>query len=312
MYKTPLSMILLKETLKREDRLLKVVGGVLLKFLLSVIGIIFIGGLPVLLSGIGQRELRLRAYWQSVKEIIYALFNAGELTYIVIGGQKERDLFPYLWEPIIYSLIILFSAFLLASFLSILLTIFTMLFSQKKRNRIKFILFLFESIPDVLIILLSQLLVLYLYKQTGILFFEIASVATEKAYLLPIVVLAILPTVQLFRVSILSFEREEGKDYVTLAQSIGLGKLVILTFHILRNAIISVFFQSKKTVWFMLSNLFVLELLFNIAGITRFLKSTLQPKMFTIAILSIFIPLFVFYTVGEMILSKKANKGEEI
>ncbi|MGM0841350.1 MAG: ABC transporter permease subunit [Bacillota bacterium] len=97
-----------------------------------------------------------------------------------------------------------------------------------------------------------------------------------------------------------------------MARSIGLGKLVILTFHILRNAVISVFFQSKKTIWFMLSNLFVLELLFNIAGITRFLKSTLQPKMFTIAVLSIFIPLFVFYTVGEIFLSKKANKGEEI
>ena len=291
---------------------MKVIWGISLKFLLSIIGIIFIGGLPVLLSGIGHRELRLTEYWQSINEIVYALFHPGALTYIIAGGEKERTLFPYLWEPITYSLLVLFSAFLLASFLSILLTILTMMFSQRNRNRIKFMFYLFEAMPDVLVILLSQLLVLFLYKQTGILFFEIASIETERTYLLPILVLAILPTVQLFRISILSFESEEGKDYVTLAQSIGLGKLVILTFHILRNAIISVFFQSKKTVWFMLSNLFVLELLFNIAGITRFLMSTLQPKMFTIAILSIFIPLFVFYTVGEMVLAKKANKGEEI
>ncbi|MGE6754183.1 ABC transporter permease subunit [Rossellomorea sp. NPDC071047] len=288
------------------------IGSILLKFFLSIIGIIFIGGLPVLLSGIGHRELRLQAYWQSIKEIVFALFNPGELTYVIIGGQKERDLFPYLWEPITYSLLVLFSAFLLASFLSILLTILTMLFSQKNRNRIKFMFYLFESVPDVLVILSAQLLVLFVYKQTGVLFFEIASVDMERAFLLPVLVLAILPTVQLFRMSILSFETEERKDYVTLAQSIGLGKLVILTFHILRNAVISVFFQSKKTIWFMLSNLFVLELLFNIAGITRFLKSTLQPKMFTIAVLSIFIPLFVFYSVGEIVLSKKANKGEEI
>ncbi|MGM0754283.1 MAG: ABC transporter permease subunit [Bacillota bacterium] len=288
------------------------IGGILLKFFLSIIGIIFIGGLPVLLSGLGHRELRLQEYLQSVKEIVYALFHPGDLTYIIIGGQQERDLFPYIWDPITYSLLVLFSAFLLAGFLSILLTILTMLFSQKNRDRIKFTFYLFESMPDVLVILLSQLFVLSLYKQTGILFFEIASVATERAFLLPVLVLAILPTVQLFRISILSFESEERKDYVTLARSIGLGKLVILTFHILRNAVISVFFQSKKTVWFMLSNLFVLELLFNITGITRFLMSTLQPKMFTIAILSIFIPLFVFYALGEMVLSKKANKGEEI
>ncbi|MFC7785578.1 ABC transporter permease subunit [Rossellomorea sp. GCM10028870] len=291
---------------------MRVIGGILLKFFLSIIGIILIGGLPVLLSGIGHRELRLQAYVQSVKDIIYALFHPGDLTYIIIGGQLERDLFPYIWDPISYSLLVLFSAFLLACFLSILLTILTMLFSQRNRDRIKFTLYLIESMPDVLVILLSQLFVLSLYKQTGILFFEIASVATERAFLLPVLVLAILPTVQLFRISILSFESEESKDYVTLARSIGLGKLVILTFHILRNAVVSVFFQSKKTVWFMLSNLFVLELLFNITGITRFLMSTLQPKMFTIAILSIFIPLFVFYTLGEMVLSKKANKGEEI
>ncbi|MGM0854492.1 MAG: ABC transporter permease subunit [Bacillota bacterium] len=286
------------------------IGGILLKFFLSIVGIILFGGLPVLLSGIGHRELRLQAYWQSIKEIVFALFHPGDLTYVIIGGQKERDLFPYLWEPITYSLLVLFSAFLLASFLSILLTILTMLFSQK--NRIKFLFYLFESVPDVLVILSAQLLVLSLYKQTGILFFEIASVDMQRAFLLPVLVLAILPTVQLFRVSILSFETEERKDYVTLARAIGLGKLVILTFHILRNAVISVFFQSKKTIWFMLSNLFVMELLFNIAGITRFLKSTLQPKMFTIAVLSIFIPLFAFYTVGEIVLSKKANKGEEI
>ena len=305
-------MILLKIIIQQEDNPLRSIGGILLKFFLSIAGIIFIGGLPVLLSGIGHRELRLQAYWQSIKEIVSALFHPGDLTYVIIGGQKERDLFPYLWEPITYSLLVLFSAFLLAGFLSILLTILTMLFSQKNRNRIKFMFYLFESVPDVLVILSAQLLVLTLYKHTGILFFEIASVDMERAFLLPVLVLAILPTVQLFRMSILSFETEERKDYVTLARSIGLGKLVILTFHILRNAVISVFFQSKKTIWFMLSNLFVLELLFNIAGITRFLKSTLQPKMFTIAVLSIFIPLFVFYTVGEIVLSKKANKGEEI
>ncbi|WP_064092789.1 ABC transporter permease subunit [Rossellomorea aquimaris] len=286
--------------------------GILLNFILSIIGIIFIGALPVLLSGIGYRELRLKEYWNSINEIFYAIFHPGELTYITIGGQKERDLFPYLWEPILYSLTVLFSAFLLACFLGILLTILTMLFSPRNRNKIKFIFYLFESLPDILIILVSQLAVIYVYKQTGVLFFDIASVDTERAFVMPVLVLAVLPTIQLFRLSILSFENEERKDYVTLAQSIGLGKLFILTVHILRNAIISVFFQSKKTVWLMLSNLYVLELLFNMAGITRFLMSTLQPKMFTIAILSIFIPLFIFYTVGETVLAKKANKGEEI
>jgi peptide/nickel transport system permease protein len=285
---------------------------ILKTFILSIIGILLMGGLPVLVSGIANSEWRFAHYWATIGEIIDAILHPSGLTYIVIGGQKERELFPYLWEPIQYSLTVLFSSFFLAMLMAVLLTIFTMMFSEKVRNSIKFGFYLLETLPDLLIILLLQLMLLYYYKQTGLIVAGIAATYEEKVYLLPILVLAILPTIQLYRLTILTFEKEEKKDYVLLAKSIGLGRFFILIVHILRNAVISVFFQSKKTVWFMLSNLFVVELLFNIPGITRFLMTTLQPKLFTLALLSIFIPLFLFYNIGEYILSRKANRGEEL
>ena len=187
-----------------------------------------------------------------------------------------------------------------------------MLFSENIRRRIKFTFYLLETLPDILIILFIQILIVLYYKQSGLILVGIASTYDDKVYLLPIIILALLPTIQLFRLSIMTFEQEESKDYVLLAKSIGLSKFFIMIVHIFRNAIISVFFQSKKTIWFMLSNLFVIELLFNIPGITRFLMSTLQPKLFTLALLSIFIPLFFFYNLGEIILSKQSNKGEAL
>ncbi|MCA1055340.1 ABC transporter permease subunit [Rossellomorea aquimaris] len=285
---------------------------ILKTFILSVLGILLMGGLPVLVSGLAQNEWRFRQYWMTIGEIIDAILHPSGLTYKVIGGQKERDLFPYLWEPIQYSLTVLFSSFFLSMLMAALLTIFTMMFSEKIRDSIKFVFYLFESLPDLLIILLLQLALLYSYKQTGAVLVGIAATYEEKIYVLPIIVLSILPTIQLYRLTIMTFEKEEKKDYVLLAKSIGLGRLFILIVHILRNAVISVFFQSKKTVWFMLSNLFVVELLFNIPGITRFLMATLQPKLFTLALLSIFVPLFLFYNLGEYILSRKANRGEEL
>ncbi|MBM7587960.1 ABC-type dipeptide/oligopeptide/nickel transport system permease component [Bacillus pakistanensis] len=246
----------------------------IVNFFISLIGIILVGGFPVLLAGLNENELYIGEYWNTVQDIVYAIFHPSELTYVIIGGHKERDLFPYLWDPIVYSLTVLLSSLLFAITLAILFTIVSMLFSEKIRNRIKFFFYVFESLPDILIILSVQLALVFYYKKSGILIFEIASTYEEKAYILPILILAILPTVQLYRVSILLFESESRKDYVLLAKSIGLGKLFILTVHVLRNAIIRVFFQSKKTVWFMLSNLFVIELLFNIPGITRFLLST--------------------------------------
>ncbi|WP_456274575.1 ABC transporter permease subunit [Bacillus sp. AK031] len=281
-------------------------------FVISIIGIILAGGLPALLSGINDKELKFAEYWSVIKEILAAILQPNGLKYVVIGGQKERDLFPYLFDPIQYSLTVLFSSFALALLIAVFCTITSMLFSERVRNRIKLGFYLLESLPDLLIILSAQLLILYFYKKSGVLLFNTVSTYEDKAYLLPILILAILPAVQLFRVTIFSFESEMNKDYVLLAKSIGMGKLAILVFQVLRNAIISVFFQSKKTIWFMLSNLFVIELLFNIPGITRFLMSTMQPKLFVLALLSIFIPLFIFYNLGELFLSKKANRGEEL
>ncbi|MGR3765814.1 ABC transporter permease subunit [Rossellomorea sp. NS-SX7] len=281
-------------------------------FILSAAGIILMGGLPVLISGLANKDLHWAAYWTTIKEILNALIHPSELTYKVIGGQKERDLFPYLWEPVQYSLTVLFSSFFLAMLMAVILTIITMMFSERIRQSIKFGFYLLETLPDLLIILLLQLVILYYYKQSGEVLVGIAATYEEKVYVLPILVLAILPTIQLYRLTILTFEKEEKKDYVLLAKSIGFGRFFILIVHILRNAIITVFFQSKKTIWFMLSNLFVVELLFNIPGITRFLMSTLQPTLFTLALFSIFIPLFLFYHVGEFVLSRKANRGEEL
>ncbi len=282
---------------------------IMIQFLFSCIGIVLMGALPVLLSGINQYELHFREYVQAVKEIVQAIFNAGELKYVVIGGHGERDLFPYLWEPILYSLTVLFGALFLACIIALCLTIVSMMFSVRTRGKLKVVFYTLESIPDLLIILLTQVFVIYLFKHTGILLLEIAAISEQKVYLLPIVCLSILPTIQLYRLSMLTFEEEYSKNYVELAFSIGLGRLVVITKHIFRNAIISVFFLSKKTVWFMLSNLFVLELLFNIAGITRFLMSTPQPKIFTVSLLSFFIPIFIFYSLGEWFLARKSNHG---
>ncbi|MGD7022382.1 ABC transporter permease subunit [Rossellomorea vietnamensis] len=281
-------------------------------FAVSLAGIVLAGGLPALLSGLNEKTLNFNQYWQVVQGIINDLLNPGSLAYTVIGGQKERDLFPYLFDPILYSLTVLFSSFFLALIFALVFTVVSMLFNDRIRSRIKLALYFLEALPDLLIILVAQLTIVYFYKKTGLLLFNTASTYEEKAYFLPILLLAILPAVQLFRVSILSFETEIQKDYVLLARSIGVGKLVILISHILRNSIVSVFFQSKKTVWFMLSNLFVIELLFNIPGITRFLMSTMQPILFVLSLLSIFIPLYIFYNLGEMILSNKANRGEEL
>ncbi|WP_081447364.1 ABC transporter permease subunit [Bacillus coahuilensis] len=137
-----------------------------------------------------------------------------------------------------------------------------------------------------------------------------ATLGENRAYFIPILCLAILPMVQFYRLNMLNFEREETLNYVELARSLGFGKWYVQTMHIFRNAVLSVFFQSKKILWFMLSNLFILELLFNINGVTSLLVSYMSPSSFAMALLCLFVPVFIVYSLLELIVERKANRGE--
>nr|WP_269147304.1 ABC transporter permease subunit [Planococcus antarcticus] len=121
----------------------------------------------------------------------------------------------------------------------------------------------------------------------------------------------ILPMIQLYRLCMLTFQEEERQMYVELARSLGFSKVYIILVHLFRNAIVSVFFQSKKTMWFMLSNLFVLELMFNLSGIMLFLRDNLSPTIFLLTVLSFFLPMFIFYSLGEWLFLRRL-RGKEV
>ncbi|WP_331243576.1 ABC transporter permease subunit [Planococcus antarcticus] len=128
---------------------------------------------------------------------------------------------------------------------------------------------------------------------------------------MPILCLMILPMIQLYRLCMLTFQEEERQMYVELARSLGFSKVYIILVHLFRNAIVSVFFQSKKTMWFMLSNLFVLELMFNLPGIMLFLRDNLSPTIFLLTVLSFFLPMFIFYSLGEWLFLRRL-RGKEV
>ncbi|MBS4175352.1 hypothetical protein [Bacillus sp. FJAT-49736] len=281
-----------------------------IRFALSCIGIILVGGLPSLLIGLNSGTLDWGSYLLSLKEIFNGILHLQQLTYFHNGNLLP--LFPNIISPMVYSLIVLFCAFIAASLISLLLSVCTVLLPYRLRQKVKFFFFMLESVPDLFVITLCQLLVILIVKKTGFLIADIAAMDQEKIYLFPIFCLAILPTIQLFRISMIILEEEIGKDYVLLARSIGLRKSFIVLIYVLRNAWISLFFQSKKTIWFMLSNLFVLEYLFNMQGITIFMGNHMDPKIFTLALLSLFIPIFILYSLGEWILQKKITGGESI
>lgn len=270
-----------------------------LQLVVAFIGILLISGLPILINGFQKGEF----WWREYGEHLLVLFPLKHFLDTYYSSN--------IGEYILYSLEVLFLALFVAVVFALSFTVITMLFKERARQRIKTIFFFLESLPDILVILLIQLLVIIVHRHTGV-FMRIASTGGEKIYLLPVFCLMILPMVQLYRLSMLTFEAEERKLYVELARSLGFNKVIILFIHIFRNAIISIFFQSKKTMWFMLSNLFILERMFNMPGIMFHLSEHLSGELFLITVCSFFIPVFIVYNFFEWYFLRRTSRGGAI
>ena len=285
--------------------------GIILRFVFSLLGIVLISGFPVLISGLVAGELRISEYFISLQMVFKEVWPLQEFSVLNMRTQREIFLFPTIAEYIAYSLQILFLAFAAAVILALLFTVLTMLMSEKARERVKITLYFLESLPDLLIIMVAQLSIIFIYLKTDVLISKIAVVGGDHIYWLPILCLSILPMIQLYRLCMLTFQEEERQMYVELARSLGFSKVFIIWVHMFRNAIISVFFQSKKTIWFMLSNLFVLELMFNMPGIMLFMRDNISPEVFLVTIFSFFLPMFVLYSVGEWFFLRRF-RGKEV
>lgn len=268
-----------------------------LRFVLTAVGLVLIGALPALFDGI---SLDFSGYVSTLKSIFSSIIHPDSLVYSIRG--VARPLFPKILEPWQYSMTLLFIAFFAAFIVALAATYFTMLLPKKFREKIKFALFTIESLPDVLIIAIFILLIITLYRHTHFLLFNIATIGEDKAYTLPIIVLAILPAVLLYRTMILDFEEEMTQPYVELATAKGMEARYVLLVHVLRNAFISIFLHSKFILWFMLSNLLVVEYVFNIHGLMYFMFTLYSPEVLTTGLFLLFLPLYLMFAIGQSVI----------
>ncbi len=211
-------------------------------------------------------------------------------------------------EPYIYSFIVLFFAFLLSLLLAGFFATFTVLAPSPIQKGIKAVAFVIASIPDVIVVFSIQLSFIWVFEMTDVLIVDPIA-GFDNVYVLPIVTMAILPSIFLFQMMVLALQEEETKLYVEFVRAKGFSKSYILFKHILPNILITVLSTIQYVLWFMLSNLLITEYLFNMNGFFRFLYMQFgYPNIFFLCIAILFIPLyfldvlakwFVVYMTGE-------------
>ncbi|MBD7962747.1 ABC transporter permease subunit [Fictibacillus norfolkensis] len=256
-----------------------------------IIGVIIISFFPTLFFGVEQQK--------SMKPWEYML------------GGRAYSLFPDIFEKFLYSMTILLAALLFGLFLALTITFISTLLPRSLQKIIYGFYTMLEALPDLFIIIVLQVSVVAIYKKTGLLIGNVSNVYESKIYFFPILTLSILPAIQLFKITYLLLNEEMNKPYVNVARSLGHSNVYITINHVFRNVLASLFHYSRTIFVFMLSNLFILEYVFNLHGIMTIMLNT-KGVAFIITVLFVAIPFsFLFEWIERYTQRLNVHREEE-
>ncbi|EOO27223.1 oligopeptide transport system permease oppB [Bacillus cereus BAG1X2-3] len=267
-----------------------------LQLLAAILCIICLGALPRLFKGL---QIDLIGFWNTIVFIGGKLLRPWEITF---GFRDSRKLFPQIWIHYSETMLVFLSAFLLSLLIAYVLVVWVLQRSHMKQKMWNGVFLTLESIPDILLILLSQLLVVIVFQKTGFMPIKLAGLGEERVRLLPIICLTIPTTLLFIKLLLLRFKEEMEKDYSIFAKSKGLSLQHILTHHVSRNVLLTTIYYAKTNILFMLSNLYIIEWIFNTYGMFVFVKENSKLEIFTVSLVILYVPLFILFRILHTLL----------
>ncbi|GAB6613641.1 MULTISPECIES: ABC transporter permease subunit [Bacillus] len=277
-------------------RIVKWCGVTCLQLVAAILCIICLGALPRLFKGL---QIDLIGFWNTIVFLGGKILQPGEITY---GFRDSRKLFPQIWIHYFETMIVFLSAFLLSLLIAYILVVWVLQRSHMKQKLWNGVFLTLESIPDILLILLSQLLVVILFQKTGFMPVKLAGLGEERIRLLPIICLTIPTTLLFIKLLLLRFKEELEIEYSLFAKSKGLSLRHILTHHISRNVLLTTIYYAKTNILFMLSNLYIIEWIFNTYGMFVFVKENSKLEIFAVSLVILYVPLFILFRILHTLL----------
>lgn len=187
--------------------------------------------------------------------------------------QIWQDMIPYA----LHSFKLLFISLTIATFLSVFLGTLLSLY-RKKDNLINGILTILNSIPDFILILLLQWGAVFINSKLGTGTVRLSSYGENDAILLPVITLIIIPLLYFTREIVDHISIIVTEEYIRTALAKGLSKWTVVSEHIFTNLIPYLKADLIKVISISIGNLFIVEHLYSLKGITSFMFS--YPKEF--------------------------------
>ncbi|RIW37343.1 ABC transporter permease subunit [Bacillus salacetis] len=278
-------------------------GRNLLEPLLIILGIVLVSASSGLFL---NQSFSLFTYWDSLFSVFKDIVNPAGIVYV--NSDVERNLFPIIFLAFYSSVRIVLLALVIAISVSLLILVIYYSAGKWFRGLINSFAFLISSLPDIFVISIMQIFVIWFFKQSGILLMDVASIGEKQIILFPAAVLSIVPAFFFLGLMVSFIKEEQGLPYVELARGKGLGKFRLLFIHMIRNILISLTYHAKQIVWMMLSNLLILEYLFNVFGVTSFLFTYNTPSIFAITAILLFIPIYILLKGLQFLIKRRIGK----
>lgn len=186
-------------------------------------------------------------------------------------GNTERSIAQDIGPFALSTFELLFFSVLIAVAASLLFGLFLQRFGAVRQ--LQRALDVIATVPDFVLIMLAILAAIQFYKWTGIRIITLSPFSDADNNWFPLTILAIGPTIFLMKGVSLKYAQIGGEDYIRTALAKGMGIWHILVHHVYKNVKPFLVADLKKTIAITVANLFVVEYLLNVVGLTRFIFS---------------------------------------
>ncbi|MBV1757165.1 MAG: M28 family peptidase [Dethiosulfatibacter sp.] len=211
----------------------------------------------------GENITNVSLYLSLKRSIVYIrnMLDVG-----VYGSDSVGNIFKVIYNSSKLSVALVTVSLFLSTAVGILRGMYEAYRSRKSRLGSLGTL-VFFSIPDVLIVLI----VLLMYTGFARQFPSLKDMLQLKNFILPLFTLSIIPTIYISRIAFITIQEELTKDYIKNEKAKGFSRKKIIFIELLPAVIFRIVDAMPTIVTMMLSNMIVVEYLFNYHGILYFL-----------------------------------------
>lgn len=228
-----------------------------------------------------------KAYGHFMKEI----FSGSLGTYQT--GRETREISGEIGSSFMTSLQIVVVGVMVGIILSIIFGIFVSRF--RFTRVVNMMMNLLAVIPDFILIVLSLIIAVKIYKNSGIRVISLIPNGGALNIWFPMILVSLAPTLYLFKLVAVKYYQISGEDYIRTAVAKGMRINYINFQHVYKNVEPFILAELTKVISLAIGNLFIIEYLLNVSGITKFIFQTTEIQPIAIGLISMMLISVITY-----------------